>query len=773
GAAGGAAGAAGAAGGLQAGLAAVPVWGWIALAAMTVKGFVEGADPGSPKGAINTLLLPSIEEWQKDPGRSFANAIDPIGLVMSDFGLPSFLTPGGLLGSLLGKKEPSDKAARTNIDIGSGDIGEATFSSGKRSQKTIDASQQMARVFLDVAQAMEKATGGVGALHAFVIAGERDGFRAYVGDRDDVKHKDADVMKFKTAEAALEWMIETFISKIEGGNPEVMRVAALNKGKGAEEMVNAMMQAKAILDALGALAANDNISQGEQAVRQLTEEIEALRIAARDIGLSDAIQAEIGAAERMARDRLTKGFDDAVARAILSALDPVRLAWNDMMDVQTERLRNVAALSGDVGETQRLNLIEQQMFLASLSAEQRAALGELIDLAGELGFRLGEAQAAALALATTELQTMQARGRELENNAAQFTRFAAVAEQALVNLRGGALSPLTPAQKLAEARTRLDALSARAFDEGDMEAMGQLPAAVQAFVDASRGYHADAGQFLADFAFGESVLEAMHAAGIGGAEAASAELEALEASRDLLEEIRDALASASPDAELLTAHMTALAALELEGAAAIADKLAELIALTQEAAAAIASAPPAPAPVYTDPLEARPEAAVPPATPPPPAATPPAATPPLGSGGGRPGRNLNGRRFDPRNFAGLDLPRFATGGLHVGPGSGTSDSLLGRFSAGEFTLRASAVRTYGLPFVQAVNEGTLRTDAANDREKLGPRLEAIERRLVELTGIAAAGAEGTIGAIEEGNAVAERTARAQEAAVGRAARGTR
>lgn len=50
---------------------------------------------------------------------------------------------------------------------------------------------------------------------------------------------------------------------------------------------------------------------------------------------------------------------------------------------------------------------------------------------------------------------------------------------------------------------------------------------------------------------------------------------------------------------------------------------------------------------------------------------------------------------------------YASGGLISGPGSGTSDSILGFLSNGEFVVRASAVQKYGLGLLNAVNSERL------------------------------------------------------------------
>jgi TP901 family phage tail tape measure protein len=47
---------------------------------------------------------------------------------------------------------------------------------------------------------------------------------------------------------------------------------------------------------------------------------------------------------------------------------------------------------------------------------------------------------------------------------------------------------------------------------------------------------------------------------------------------------------------------------------------------------------------------------------------------------------------------------FASGGYVSGPGSGTSDSIPARLSNGEFVMKAQAVRTYGLDFMNSINQ---------------------------------------------------------------------
>lgn len=79
-------------------------WAPITLAAMLAKSQVQGSDPSSPAGVLDTLLLPSIDQWMANPGRSLANTFDAPGTALGDVtGMGdetwfNMLMPGGLFG---------------------------------------------------------------------------------------------------------------------------------------------------------------------------------------------------------------------------------------------------------------------------------------------------------------------------------------------------------------------------------------------------------------------------------------------------------------------------------------------------------------------------------------------------------------------------------------------------------------------------------------------------------------------------------------------------
>lgn len=71
---------------------------------------------------------------------------------------------------------------------------------------------------------------------------------------------------------------------------------------------------------------------------------------------------------------------------------------------------------------------------------------------------------------------------------------------------------------------------------------------------------------------------------------------------------------------------------------------------------------------------------------------------------------------------------FAGGGRVLGPGTGTSDSILARLSAGEFVINAKAVRHFGLDFVAAINSMRLPLDRLRGFS-LGGMAEGLNRSL--------------------------------------------
>lgn len=65
-----------------------------------------------------------------------------------------------------------------------------------------------------------------------------------------------------------------------------------------------------------------------------------------------------------------------------------------------------------------------------------------------------------------------------------------------------------------------------------------------------------------------------------------------------------------------------------------------------------------------------------------------------------------------KSIGGVSVPGFAGGGPINGPGTGTSDSIAARLSAGEFVMQSKAVNKFGVGFMSMLNSGRMPHDGA-------------------------------------------------------------
>jgi hypothetical protein len=171
----------GASGGLSAGLsgamAAIPVWGWIALAASTAKKFTTGKDPKSVMGGLNTFLLPSIDEWMQNPVRSFGNVIDPMGTFLADhLGEDNplrYLSPGGLFAFAEGDVPKPYASAGGVLTRGKFNMTQTTQLDDMPLEGVTGSVQSIANAL----QSLSEAGGGrlVGDLHLLAATGKEAG----------------------------------------------------------------------------------------------------------------------------------------------------------------------------------------------------------------------------------------------------------------------------------------------------------------------------------------------------------------------------------------------------------------------------------------------------------------------------------------------------------------------------------------------------------------------------------------------------------------------
>ena len=358
--------------------------------------------------------------------------------------------------------------------------------------------------------------------------------------------------------AALQFALE---GNTSGGDEVFENLLATSDASTVEELVALLEGAQAFQETLdGLTAVNDNLTLGEQAIENLAEQMQALRDKAKEFGFETS---QVDTAESMALDQLATEFDEGISSALLNALDPVRAQAVAMMEQQEVRVRDAIALGGDLAELEKLNLLERRDFLRQLTEEQRESLSGLIDLTDDFAAQLAGIEQSLAATISTQFNSAATLARAYQAQANALLRSAGALEAKRIDLRFGSTSTLSPLQQLNEARTIMDDLSTRAFDDGDAGALAELPSAVARFIEASAAYNADNAQFVSDFNNAQTLLAVAADLATTGADAALSQVDLLVEQSDLLAEILNTLNSPTPDAELLQSQLDRLT--ELNG----------------------------------------------------------------------------------------------------------------------------------------------------------------------------------------------------------------
>ncbi len=120
--------------------------------------------------------------------------------------------------------------------------------------------------------------------------------------------------------------------------------------------------ARAIFD--DGLFDQEELSQGEQAIKALSEAFADATERAEELGLSVERVAELRAEALQA---LTTGFDESIRLQLLAITDPFQAQLEALADAQEQRLKDAIALSADLVEVERLSGLER---LRIVEAEQ-------------------------------------------------------------------------------------------------------------------------------------------------------------------------------------------------------------------------------------------------------------------------------------------------------------------------------------------------------------------------------------------------------------------
>jgi len=260
--------------------------------------------------------------------------------------------------------------------------------------------------------------------------------------------------------------------------------------------------------------ASGSFADAEGLVAALVEELsEAMTGSA--VTLEQLTARNFADAARRAADGIPDALDQVIARFRELRGSAEDLAAKGLIDLDTvlADLRHVRddglaqALSGlDAGSLRAVidyyATVETNIPVLRAAESALAALGQTAE---GTALRLTAAQRA---YADAQLAAAEEYLRAMEDQASDWRRMADnLARTRLSLLTDAELSPLSPADRLTEARRQFDDVAARA-QLGDSAAIGELPELSRRLLEASRAYHASSADYFADFERVSGVLQA-------------------------------------------------------------------------------------------------------------------------------------------------------------------------------------------------------------------------------------------------------------------------
>lgn len=244
-------------------------------------------------------------------------------------------------------------------------------------------------------------------------------------------------------------------------------LSALGNTRGAEDASLAATQRQALVDAV-----RDGMSPSNLALLRFTQLVERSQLQ-----MQRAIEDGTKAIQEQARNELAAV--DVLIEATRSAAAAQIKAIDDQIKV-TEAMAKVTAQRFD----------EQ---IAAIREQTKAQLAQV------------DAQ---IEGARAALSAAQAQVSALDRQIATNLRVVEALDQFSKSLLLGDLSPLSPGQKLEEARAQFERLAAAA-QGGDSDSATNIPAAAQAFLQASRLFNASGAGFGADTDRVRAIVESL------------------------------------------------------------------------------------------------------------------------------------------------------------------------------------------------------------------------------------------------------------------------
>lgn len=278
-------------------------------------------------------------------------------------------------------------------------------------------------------------------------------------------------------------------------------------------------------------------------------------------GMEHTDWTQSGAAQAIAADRFR-----AVAQGLgmsVEALTQKMVDAQKVIDLAPQKRQMEIALMEAQGKTVEALAAKREDELKALDPTLQALQKEIYaaqDLAnaandatgavGALAKQLTDVKTAAAAAVDAQIQASQSASQTARQAADSYRQITATLTDTVRQLRGGDLSPLLPAQKLAESRGSLDALFGKAMT-GDAAALSALPQVATDFLTASRAYNASSEAYTADFNRVMNMLAQAQAASAAMTNWEQYQATLLQTQTGVLEQIKAELAKPSPDTAIL------------------------------------------------------------------------------------------------------------------------------------------------------------------------------------------------------------------------------
>ncbi|MFV3126125.1 phage tail length tape measure family protein [Niveispirillum sp. KHB5.9] len=330
-------------------------------------------------------------------------------------------------------------------------------------------------------------------------------------------------------------------------------------GGGRAERDAKAQKAAADLDALTGsinsfVAANSNVSQAGAALRSLDQQFADLSAEAKRLGTdTKALENSYSAA----RARLIANQNSGIYAELATLTGDVTGQFQALRRSQEDYVRAAIEGEADVGAARQVAYLRERQWLSERTVAELDALGAVVSLADKLTAQMRELLGSISTQIDRQLDASRSALSLAQNSAAAFRSAQSEFKSLRSELRQDtSLSTLTPQQKLADALSRY-ASTRDAAAGGDVGAQREFATASRAYLEAAQAYAGeDTYRQIFNAVDRDLAAAELSAAALAGGAEYQASL--LESQVRIMEQIRDNLASTSPDQALLVQQLAAL-----------------------------------------------------------------------------------------------------------------------------------------------------------------------------------------------------------------------